>query len=216
MNNDIHCICTCACGNTLTLTVPEIYGTNHRVHCNKCLKEILSSRVMYHCSELHIQFHPHGYDLCNSCHYQLISHSFQLSMLQNNPSFYPRTSAERSKHCYSSIENCEHVQLIVHILTQYHQYHQYDTYEYMLPYINISDTLTDYIHLLQTHDIDNEFKYIVDQIKFCDIKLCNGYLRNNRYRNNLTKNKVSNVSLEILDKIHCYFMHNYDIGARLT
>eukprot|EP01084_Bolivina_argentea_P000172 324_1 len=52
----------------------------------------------------------------------------------------------------------------------------------------------------------------------CDIKTCKIYKRNNRQResdNISSDNDVLNYIIDILDSIHCYFIHSVDTGYRI-
>eukprot|EP01083_Nonionella_stella_P144553 451542_1 len=93
--------------------------------------------------------------------------------------------------------------------------------------INGSDSqtliaLNCFLHLLDEHDDDDDFQAIVHVMDCCDIVSCNAYRRNTRDRdtrcipNNNHSNVPSTARADILDKIHCYYMHSYDTGHRLT
>ena len=60
------------------------------------------------------------------------------------------------------------------------------------------------------------YKTLMDDMNLkCDINECIMYKRNNRQRENTlnTANKdIINVEMDILDSIHCYFMHSIDDG----
>eukprot|EP01084_Bolivina_argentea_P270811 460565_1 len=78
--------------------------------------------------------------------------------------------------------------------------------------------LDDYAHLLYKHATLDDFEKIRLRLGDCDISRCNvskrHYLRN---RNNDTHiEKPSSVQHQMLDKIHCYFMHSHDVGFVIT
>eukprot|EP01084_Bolivina_argentea_P290709 499428_1 len=95
--------------------------------------------------------------------------------------------------------------------------------------INILCTLNNFIHLLNNHCDDNEqFEHIIHTLGTCDINNCEAFMRHHRDRNG-TKNTNcrhklykhcctdSDVSrCQVLDKLHCYFSHCFDIGNRFT
>eukprot|EP01084_Bolivina_argentea_P081621 147787_1 len=57
------------------------------------------------------------------------------------------------------------------------------------------------------------------QFKFCDINVCESYARNHRNRHDHARLKCKpdpTITTQIFDKIHCYFMHAYDVGYRLS
>eukprot|EP01084_Bolivina_argentea_P184443 318098_1 len=90
--------------------------------------------------------------------------------------------------------------------------------------------LNNFLHLISEHDDDDEFESIYNKIcaTNCNILHCNVFLRNHRNRNKIRKNdkcfselfKTTDdtiiAKMQILDKIHCHYVHCYDIGHRLT
>eukprot|EP01084_Bolivina_argentea_P160094 278808_1 len=101
----------------------------------------------------------------------------------------------------------------------------YETGIYNIDTINISQILNDFIHLLSKHNQnENEFKMIYNKFGFCNIENCKLFKRNNRDRNKNEnglygindKNKKQIIIEQILDKIHCFYMHCFDIGYKLT
>eukprot|EP01084_Bolivina_argentea_P031877 58981_1 len=91
---------------------------------------------------------------------------------------------------------------------------------------NSTRVVNDYLHLMNSHNNDMDFAYIVDKIGVCDILKCQRFQRNTRDRTKINCNsnyKQANeseisdaVHEEIVDKVHCYFAHSYDIGNRLS
>eukprot|EP01084_Bolivina_argentea_P209760 357228_1 len=77
--------------------------------------------------------------------------------------------------------------------------------------IIITEVLDDYLHLLQYHDDQNQFKYIYTQFPECNIAKCSQFRRHH----DRTRFKQKCVALEILDRVHCYFMHSYDTCYRI-
>eukprot|EP01084_Bolivina_argentea_P019058 35456_1 len=81
--------------------------------------------------------------------------------------------------------------------------------------MNICQLLDDYLYLQQYHNTDNEFEYIYYQLGgFCDIQTCDVFKRNHNNSNTFTGYDTSRY--QILDKIHCFYCHTFDIGLRLT
>ena len=78
--------------------------------------------------------------------------------------------------------------------------------------LNILEILNDFLHLIAYHNTDDEFEFISNKLEFCDINKCAKFMRNQRDRNK------TNCSLieSIIDKIHCYYSHSFDIGYRLN
>ena len=86
--------------------------------------------------------------------------------------------------------------------------------------------INNYHHLLNFHlNEDNlsndksnqQFSQIYDLLRDhdlkCDISKCIMYKRNNRQRD-IRNGNIINVEIDILDSIHCYFLHSIDDGIR--
>eukprot|EP01084_Bolivina_argentea_P071629 130175_1 len=111
-----------------------------------------------------------------------------------------------SSHC---LHNCLFFKRFLQVMNMHSNKHTDD--------INIKNALDDYLHLLHEHDNDEDFEVIVNTLQCCNIRQCSGFKRNGRDRSKNDANEENaNMALEILDKIHCYFMHSYDVGYRLT
>eukprot|EP01084_Bolivina_argentea_P257910 434612_1 len=121
-----------------------------------------------------------------------------------------------TKQCHhKSIENCCVLQRFVKIM---HRYSDVATTKKCVDFdIDNSGLLTilnDYLHLMHSNKKDEEFDFIVNLIGYCDVTSCNAFIRN--YRDRTAYNTEHNSKIQILDKIHCHFMHCYDIGNRLS
>eukprot|EP01084_Bolivina_argentea_P311637 539460_1 len=87
--------------------------------------------------------------------------------------------------------------------------------------LDIGSTLNSFHHLLLEHDSDEEFEEIYHILGECNLLKCNKFRRNYRERAKEQKSKNETQAIEasyiddIVDKIHCYFQHGYDIGFRL-
>eukprot|EP01084_Bolivina_argentea_P110696 197609_1 len=78
----------------------------------------------------------------------------------------------------------------------------------------IAQTVLDnYCHLLHNHNTENEFEIIVNRLQQCNLDQCKLFKRNMRYEK--PENEY-NVFMNIMDKIHVYFLHSMDIGYRLS
>ena len=101
--------------------------------------------------------------------------------------------------------------------------------------------MDDYIHLLRCH-LDNDingdifgdiYKYFINTIHIptCNISICSKYFRNSRERENENINiinktdkvednnddiKMNKIYIDILDTIHCNFIHSFDSGCRIN
>merc|ERR1712062_499353 len=89
--------------------------------------------------------------------------------------------------------------------------------------------LNDYIHLLHFHHDDKSFEAVFNFLKHsdCDIVSCPNMERNNR--NRATNDAIVTISdlygaseprevniQQILDQMHCYWFHSFELGYRLT
>eukprot|EP01084_Bolivina_argentea_P265369 449795_1 len=114
-----------------------------------------------------------------------------------------------------SIQECPHLSRLVNVFVIYNKCNSEEQKMTDLS-INILETLNDYIHILQQHDSDQEFEFITHKLSTCDMKTCVALRRNYRDRSKPDSNVKLNANQQILDKIHCYFTHSFDIGNRLT
>eukprot|EP01084_Bolivina_argentea_P048164 88752_1 len=84
--------------------------------------------------------------------------------------------------------------------------------------IAVSELLDDYNHLLFNHNDDEQFEIILNMFGYCNIITCNTFIRHHQYRNRkyeqLEPNEVA--TQQIIDKIHCFYYHSFDLGNRLT
>eukprot|EP01083_Nonionella_stella_P134162 408212_1 len=75
-----------------------------------------------------------------------------------------------------------------------------------------------FLHLKQHHDSDDHFEYIYDHLPNCQVNHCDKFKRNyrNRSAQHVREERHNPPIQEILDKIHCYFKHSFDMGYRFT
>eukprot|EP01084_Bolivina_argentea_P117291 208318_1 len=83
--------------------------------------------------------------------------------------------------------------------------------------MNILQVLNDYTDLLQQDDGGKHFENILKELGHCNIDTCNKFMRNYRHRTNSSFRQTNKAVTEcILDKMHCYVYHSFDIGNRIT
>eukprot|EP01084_Bolivina_argentea_P000095 172_1 len=198
----------CICGGSLVLLeVNECYGGNE-VCCDVCNESMKEGTNVYHCKETNDK-HTHGYDLCKSCGDSRAEQ--EIVTVKNNCRY-------DTQKCKLSIAHCCHLQNLMKIICKYHE----NQLDYIMDNAKIRETLNDYAHLIMQHDTDEEFEFIANQFGICDLEKCPIFKRNNRNRDSLGENdrvQLQHKHLarnQILDKIHCYFAHCYDIGNRLS
>eukprot|EP01084_Bolivina_argentea_P049301 90688_1 len=97
----------------------------------------------------------------------------------------------------NEISNCKHLDYFAEIMNK-HNYVQY------MKQINITQVLDSFLHLIHQHDSDEEFEFICNKLGHCCLKKCIIHKRHN------------DTVCQILDKMHCYYHHCYDLGHRLT
>eukprot|EP01084_Bolivina_argentea_P040060 74028_1 len=132
--------------------------------------------------------------------------------------YKPKVISPKNVPCNANVD-CSHL-ISLEILMQ--TYHEDTNTE------NIGiDTLDDFLHLINEHD--SYFEAIYNRLGgFCDIKQCKIFCRNKRARFNdaeLSKlyfdNDINEIDIrsivakQVLDKIHCYYQHSYDVAFRL-
>eukprot|EP01084_Bolivina_argentea_P294439 506586_1 len=133
-----------------------------------------------------------------------------------------------------SVEKCCHLIRLSQLMNIYHtdvcgksdSIFNIDNYQIYI-------ALNDFHHLLQYHNDDINFEFIFNHFEDCNIEKCKIFQRNHRNRYQL-RNKINErnelypiddneydgyhyiLYCQILDKIHCFYKHCYDIGHKLT
>eukprot|EP01084_Bolivina_argentea_P238882 401370_1 len=91
----------------------------------------------------------------------------------------------------------------------------------MFDELKILPILDSFLHLKDEHDSEEQFEWIYNSLTNCDINKCDSFRRNFRDRSEQSEkndHKLGShqtIKLEIVDKIHCYYYHSYNIGHRL-
>eukprot|EP01083_Nonionella_stella_P010647 30279_1 len=129
----------------------------------------------------------------------------------------------------NTTKNCEFLQQLQAQMQQYNN--DDDAINY-----NIESVLNNFEHLMQMHnnvdhhDLSGDFEYIYYALGgFCDITTCERFKRHQMYRDRDSSSNVQRLKdiynvdddtevtrKQIMDKIHCFYRHCYDIGNRLT
>eukprot|EP01084_Bolivina_argentea_P054362 99718_1 len=133
----------------------------------------------------------------------------------------------------NSIEKCQALSRLINALKYYQTYKNKlhigkFSLERLYQYFNINkhQIINDYHHILSKHlnednvtgfEHNEQFKSIYKTMMhndlYCDISVCAIYARNNREREK--HNSPISVAIEILDCVHCYFLHSADVGYRM-
>eukprot|EP01084_Bolivina_argentea_P130141 229767_1 len=145
-----------------------------------------------------------------------------LNAVHSQPYLNLKSPDHVGSKCLQVIAECHHFNRIRNII------HQDDSDKVTDDSINTISTqkiLNDYLHLIQQHNTDNEFEFIYNTLKICDVSKCEIFRRNSHRIGTKTNNQTLQISTnldekcaarqQIIDKIHCYFKHCYDFGHRL-
>eukprot|EP01084_Bolivina_argentea_P000586 1100_1 len=131
--------------------------------------------------------------------------------------------------CDQHVKDCEVVRYLLESIELYNI--DCDPKQY-----NINQICESFTHALQYHDNEDYFEYIYNTIESkCNLEHCSAYQRNNRDRKLMKNNNIRNktysihsdhkrkhkyqtkmIFCQIMDKIHCYYCHSYDVKYRLT
>eukprot|EP01084_Bolivina_argentea_P236035 397001_1 len=151
-----------------------------------------------------------------------------------------RIRTREETQCKRKLE-CDSITRTAQVLVKYSLYIKQQQFESKVYHeLNIMDVnydetcndvnlLNDFIHLLSYHldDFENIYNTFCHNGS-CDLENCISIRRNQRDRSNLVQNEhllnklyfndqnIAQVREQILDRIHCYFLHTFDIGYRFT
>eukprot|EP01084_Bolivina_argentea_P236700 397932_1 len=83
---------------------------------------------------------------------------------------------------------------------------------------DISTILDDFLYLSTTYNKDEEFETIANELGHCNIRNCQIIRRHFRDRNQdiLSNDYTDHLCDSLVDKIHCYYQHCFDIGYKLS
>eukprot|EP01084_Bolivina_argentea_P290321 498649_1 len=183
----------CICGKKLKKFFATNLHKERTVRCDLCNTTVKNNNTFWRCTEESDSVHKEGYTICDCC---II------------------------RYCDGNIKHCPYYTRLSSIIHAYNK--DIMQTEIQINSTNILQIQNDYLHLLETHQSDEEWEFIAKCLGYCDISECVMFRRNNRNRNIFhdTDNKTNgdycnNVFSEIMDKIHCCFQHCYDIGHRL-
>eukprot|EP01084_Bolivina_argentea_P257014 432911_1 len=110
----------------------------------------------------------------------------------------------------TNLSSCKYFQLFMKRM------HEYNANKHNLMNTNdMLSTLNSFLHLIQHHNCESQFEYIFNELDHCDLNKCQPFRHNQRL-----KTKQHNIKdaawQQIMDKMHCYFKHCYDIGNKLS
>eukprot|EP01084_Bolivina_argentea_P180654 312107_1 len=148
-----------------------------------------------------------------------------------NPKLLLNTINIISDQNICNINNCLPIKQLL-LIIQYHmnENNNGDLSQFIETNSDITQILNNFYHILNEHN-NNQFEilynYIINNLypnsqlyNFCDIQTCKSIQRlysNNSY---ITTNKNLEINdiilIEIMDIIHCYILHSFDIGYKLN
>eukprot|EP01084_Bolivina_argentea_P294146 506051_1 len=136
---------------------------------------------------------------------------------------------EQQRGCGGTINNCKYTNRIIYALTFYQA--SAVARELFFESINYPSLLDDYIHIITTHNdsiqLEKIFEMMISKhnLKPCDIFTCpmavsyhRDRVKDDQKQQNSIDNGLFNEILfyrDIMDGIHCYLYHLYDLGLRV-
>eukprot|EP01084_Bolivina_argentea_P268723 456530_1 len=166
------------------------------------------------------------YDINNN---QYVSNNFNVLPVSQNEnqkkhkSFVIDSGHILKRDICQNLSKCHHFNRLHFIMQKYNQA-LIPPAEIIQEYrntINIIEIVDDFIHLIHQHDTDNHFELISSRFGRCDISKCNIFRRHH-----ISRNKVAHKSnefdteefpwIQIMDRIHCFFQHTFDMGFKVT
>eukprot|EP01084_Bolivina_argentea_P296006 509751_1 len=160
-------------------------------------------------------------NLENAIEYMFKDHTTETNVTTNN-----NDSNENCNYC--KVDSCSSVNRLVTAIAHYNDNIDNDND------VDIEEILNCYLHLLSQHNDDEQYEQIYHRIikligAPCVIQKCKMFSRNHRDRNGeqnryyqLMKQLYKSddhrdiVHQQIMDKIHCYCLHSYDRGYKIS
>eukprot|EP01084_Bolivina_argentea_P123903 219562_1 len=121
---------------------------------------------------------------------------------------------ENKQKCY--LASCQCLHSLIEIMNGYKQCINGKYKQIFDDNMNVNNVLNSFLHLMQMHShTDEEFEMISNLFGKCNINNCNIFKRrgNPKLQND---NPQHACRYQILDKIHCFYIHSFDIGYKLT
>eukprot|EP01083_Nonionella_stella_P020336 56395_1 len=189
----------CICGKSLTkiLDGTKLYG-NLGGMCDVCHVFRQRHQMYWHCDAGANSIHTSGYDVCDMC----VDYHDKACTTSDNKCTNVLYSAN-IQICDDDVSRCPHLLVLPSALNNENTAQ------------NTRTVLDHYLHLLHKHNSDGEYESITNLLSHCDISKCKSFQR--IYRKTSDDNHTSSRSVngQIIDKIHCYYSHSFDVGYRL-
>eukprot|EP01084_Bolivina_argentea_P290116 498286_1 len=117
-----------------------------------------------------------------------------------------------------SITRCYHLKDFAKIIQNHNQSSGISNKQIVNYNINLEHLLNSHLNLLQEHQTDHDFESVSAILGDCDISKCNIFhtILNNRttMQSDGKLDKLEMVLCEIMNSIHCYYYHSFDMGHR--
>eukprot|EP01084_Bolivina_argentea_P256990 432865_1 len=205
-NDNNRCICDAI---LIILDAQKNYNIPD-VKCNICnIKSREDPNVIFwYCpKQFNIQ-HPDGYGICNQCITEVPQQTVPTD--KNTTS----NAALFDNDCANQAE-CQILMQFIAVMKKYQLDELKSTQN--MDTKSLTEIVDNYLHVLQHHDVQFETIFNELEEKPCDITNCTMIKRNYENRNTIDDDKNSskiNLVSNIMDKMHCYFHHCYEIGHR--
>eukprot|EP01083_Nonionella_stella_P127808 387161_1 len=119
---------------------------------------------------------------------------------------FPSKEQRNKPHAKRTVLPMECMKLI-QVMKQFNKTNHYDDE------IDIKQILNGYLYVIDKYKDAHYFEAIARELGVCDASKCKIFDRHYRDRNT---NAVDDARRQIIDTIHCYYQHCYDIGNRLS
>eukprot|EP01083_Nonionella_stella_P013988 39350_1 len=212
----------CVCGQPFVLIRPyrtrEANLSTFRTICDICSHGIGLFVSYWRCPVGNHELHLNGCDICNQCYTKYATEeAHDVADISNK-----LLSLNKPRKCEQTV-SCRALKDFVATMQQYNSFKDDNDLKTAARMDNeqLLKTYNDYLHLIEHHDGDEQFELIVDRLGRCDITKCSKFKRNYRNRmilneENRVKENGHNFIVSIMDNMHCYFQHCFDIGNRLS
>eukprot|EP01084_Bolivina_argentea_P309961 536206_1 len=157
---------------------------------------------------------------------EYLSHNPQLS--QNESIKQHSKNNYRNQCCLGDVTKCRSLFRLIETMDKYkHNMDDSKSNDECIDEIEIHVIINDFLHLMSTHNQnDEQFEKIANIFGNCNISKCKIFRRNHRERTKFNDSSILHDlydtvntncihKYQILDKIHCFYQHCYDIGNRL-
>eukprot|EP01084_Bolivina_argentea_P098722 177419_1 len=176
------------------------------VWCSQCDRRMdlhNSPLSFWHCPQDYNMIHPDGYNVCFKC--------FTEDTQPNTNEIIPNTN---EISCTESIA-CVTVNNFIKIMKQFRE--DANKMSQIMDQNAVLSAYNDYMHVLYEHNSSEQYQMIFSALSQCNISNCAMFSRNNR--NRMINNRVDifsgyNYVCCMMDTMHCYIQHPYDVGYR--